>query len=170
MDNQMYLSQLHTSLCFYKILFEVKKIDVRLNKTFKLKFILMLFDSFYLTCPSNKITKYTIYLLSYCWNDCIASKTWLKNVLYFTFWDRIFTRVFFCKSSFFIPSFWHQDWNNHYLVVATAKIQRNCKRTSLDVYFSMCKSQDCALNVIKCPLNVSELFNRNLSIVHPTHF
>ena len=61
MDNQIYISQLSTSLRFYKFLFEVKKIDVRLNKTLKLTFILMLFDSVYPTRPSDTVTKYTIY-------------------------------------------------------------------------------------------------------------
>ena len=69
MGNQIYISQLSTSLCFYKLLFEVKKIDVRLNKTLKLKFILMLFDSVYPTRPSDTVTKYTIYPLSYWWKD-----------------------------------------------------------------------------------------------------
>ena len=70
MNNQIYISQLSTSLCFYKVLFEVKKIDVRLNKTLKLKFILILFDSVYPTRPSDTVTKYTIYPLSYWWKDC----------------------------------------------------------------------------------------------------
>ena len=60
MDNQKYISQLSTSLCFYKLLFEVKKIDMGLNKTLKLKFILILFDSAYPTLPSDTVTKYTI--------------------------------------------------------------------------------------------------------------
>ena len=59
---------------------------------------------------------------------------------------RIFAWVRFCKSSFFIPSFRHQDSNSYYLVVATAKIPKICTRTSLDVYFSICKSQDRAIN------------------------
>ena len=76
----------------------------------------------------------------------MASKTWLKDALHFTFWDRIFARVRFYKSSFFIPSFRHQDSNSYYLVVATAKIPKICTRTSLDVYFSICKSQDRTIN------------------------
>ena len=39
-----------------------KKNDVRLNKTLKLKFMLMFFDSVYPACPSDTVTKYTIYL------------------------------------------------------------------------------------------------------------
>ena len=69
MDNQIYISQLSASLFFYKLLFEVKKIDVRLNKTLKLKFTLMLFDSVYPTRPSDTVTKYTTYPLSYWWKD-----------------------------------------------------------------------------------------------------
>ena len=69
MDNQINISQLSSSLFFYKLLFEVKKIDVRLNKTLKLEFILMLFDSVYPTRPSDTVTKYTTYPLSYWWKD-----------------------------------------------------------------------------------------------------
>ena len=54
------ISQLSTSLFFYKLLFEVKKIDVRLNKTFKLNFILMFFDRVYPTRPSDTVTRYTV--------------------------------------------------------------------------------------------------------------
>ena len=36
-----------------------KKIDVRLNKTLKLKFILMFFDDVYVTRPSDTVAKYT---------------------------------------------------------------------------------------------------------------
>ena len=62
MDDQMYISQLSASSSFYKLLFKVKKIDVRLNKTLKLKFILTFFDSVYPTRPSDIVAKYTIYL------------------------------------------------------------------------------------------------------------
>ena len=64
MDNQTYISQLSMSFFSYKLLFKVKKIDVRLNKTLKLKFILMFFDSVYPTRPSDTVAKYTIYPLS----------------------------------------------------------------------------------------------------------
>ena len=76
----------------------------------------------------------------------MASKTWLKDALHFTFWDRMFARVRFCKSSFFIPSFRHQDSNSYCLVLATAKISKTWKSTSLDVYFPIYKSQDRAIN------------------------
>ena len=62
MVNQIYISQLSASLFCYKLLFEVKKINVRLNKTLKLKFILMFFDSVYPTSPPDTGAKYTIYL------------------------------------------------------------------------------------------------------------
>ena len=89
----------------------------------------------------------------------MASKTWLKVALYFTFWDGIFARHRFYKSSFFITSFRHQDSNSYYLVLATAKIPKIWKRTSLDVCFSICKSQDRVINrlwiiqskLIDCP-------------------
>ena len=116
-DNQIYISQLNTSVFFYKLLFEVKKIDVRLNKTLKLKFILMFLYSIYPTRPSDTVTKYTIYpyliggkiiqiflgliLLLYP----TASKIQLKTALQFTFSDSIFAQVRFNKSFFFIPSF-----------------------------------------------------------------
>ena len=69
LDNQIYILQLSTSLCFCEFLFKVKKTDVRLNKTLKLKFMLMLFDSVYLTRPSNIVTKYTIYPLCHWWKN-----------------------------------------------------------------------------------------------------
>ena len=89
----------------------------------------------------------------------MASKTWVKDALHFTFWDRIFARVRLYKSSFFIPSFRHQDSNSYYLVFATAKIPKIWKRTSLDVYFLIWKSQDRVINhqwiiqpkLIDCP-------------------
>ena len=61
MNNQIYISQLSTSLCFYKVLFKIKKIDVRLNKNLTLKLILMLFNSVHPTRPSDTVTKYTVY-------------------------------------------------------------------------------------------------------------
>ena len=90
---------------------------------------------------------------------CMASKTWHKNAMHFTLWDTILARVCFYKSCFFIPSFRHQDSNSYYLVAAAAKILKNCKRTSLDVYFSIGKSQHHAINrqwiiqpkLIDCP-------------------
>ena len=75
-----------------------------------------------------------------------ANKTWLKNPLHFAFWDRIFTQVLFYQSSFFIPSFWHQDLNSYYLVVATAKTPEIWKRTSMDVYISICNSEGRTIN------------------------
>ena len=62
MDNQIYISQLSASLFFYKLLFEVRKIDIRLNKTLKFKFVLMFFDSVYPIRPFDTVTKYTVYL------------------------------------------------------------------------------------------------------------
>ena len=45
LDNQICISQLITFLFSYKLLFEIKKIDMRLSKTLNLKFMLMFFDS-----------------------------------------------------------------------------------------------------------------------------
>ena len=88
----------------------------------------MLFDSVYPTHPTpwlsiqigEKIIQIVLsfILLLYC----MASKTWLKNALHFTFLDRMFARVRFYKSSFFIPSFRHQDSNSYYLVLLFAII------------------------------------------------
>ena len=135
----------------------------------------MFFDSVYPTRPSDTVTKYIqftpyliggkiiqivlgLILLLYP----IASKTWLKIVLHCTFWNRISGRVRFYKSSFFMPSFRHQDSNSYYLVVATAKIPKLWKQTSLDVYFSRCKSQDRAIN---CQWIIQpKLIHWNLSI------
>ena len=117
-------------------------------------------------------------LLSYWWKDYwnglesyfaiypLASKTWFKDALHFTFWDRIFAGIRFYKFFFFIMSFRHQDSNSYYLVLATAKIPKIWKRTPLDVYFSICKSQDCAINcqwiiqpkLIDCPSDTFFLF------------
>ena len=55
------MSQLSASLFFYKLLFKIKKIDARLNKTLKLKFMLMFFDSAYQARPSDTVAKYKIY-------------------------------------------------------------------------------------------------------------
>ena len=131
---------------------------MRLNKTLKLKFILMFFDSAYRTRPSSTVTKYTIYppiLLVKGYSNGFGSsfatllygyQNLTQKCLAFYFWDRIFTRVRLYKSSFFVPSFRHQDSNSYHLLEATRKILKIWKRTSLDVYFSICKSQDRAIN------------------------
>ena len=136
------------------------------------------FDIVYPTRPSDAVTKYTIYRRKFYfigWNIIhivlglilvlylMASKTWLKNAFRFTFWDRSFALVLSNKSSFFIPFFWYQDSNSYYFVVGTAKIPKLWKRTSLGVFFLYADLKIMALTA-------SELFNRNLSIVHPTFF
>ena len=57
MNNQIYISQLSTSLISYKVIFDFKNIVVRLSS----KFILIFFDSVYSTRSSETVTKYTIY-------------------------------------------------------------------------------------------------------------
>ena len=118
MNNQIYISLLSTSSCFYKVLFRAKKTNARLNKTLKLKFILMLFDSVYPPRPSDTVTKYTVYspillverLFEWYWvlfcylsygqqnlaQKCIAFYFLRQNI----------------RSSWFlqIPSFRHQDF------------------------------------------------------------
>ena len=158
MGNQIYISQLITSLFSYKLLFKIKKIDMRLSKTLNLKFKLMSFDSVYPTSPFDKVTQYTIYPLSHWWKYysnsllylpllCLmASKIWLKNALHFTFWDRIFTRI--C----FIPTFQDKDSNSYYLVVATAKIKKiesvRLWTSIFWIYFFQSKLIDCKLFLI----------------------
>ena len=46
---------------FLQIIIRSQKVDVRLNKALKLKFILMVFDNVYPTRPFDTVTKYTIY-------------------------------------------------------------------------------------------------------------
>ena len=69
MNNQINVSQLSMALLPYKVLFKVKKINVRFNKTLKLKFILIFFFTVYPTSPFDTVTKYKIYSLPYWWKD-----------------------------------------------------------------------------------------------------
>ena len=66
-DGQSYI---HITI---KCIFSFLQIIIRSQKnwceTLKLKFILIFFDSIYPTRPSNTVTKYTIYLLSYWWKN-----------------------------------------------------------------------------------------------------
>ena len=132
MDNQIYISQLSTSLFSYQLLFEVKKIAVRLNKTLKLKFMLMFFDRVYPTRPSDKVTKYTILppillverlfkwpwvLLCYFILRLVKLGSKMRCILLF----EIECWVEFLEILFFYPD---QDSNSYYLVVATAKIPK----------------------------------------------
>ena len=149
------LATVSTSFFFYKLLFWNQK---NWCENLKLKFILMvLIVSIRHILPTpwlsiqfapyligGKIIQMTLGLNLQLYP--MASKTWLKDALYFTFWDRIFTRVRFYKSCFLISYFRHQDSNSYDLVLATAKIPKIWKRTSLNVYFSICKSQDHAIN------------------------
>ena len=121
MDNQIYISQLSTSLFFYQLLFELKKIDVRLNKTLKSKFMLTFFDSVYLTRPSNTATKYTIYLPTLL-VEGLFKWSWVLSC-YFILWLAK-------PDSKNLPT---QDLNSYYLVVAKAKMPKIIKRMSSGV-------------------------------------
>ena len=88
----------------------------------------------------------------------MASKTWIKNSLRFTFCDRTFARVRFYKSSFFILSFRHQDSNSYYLVVAAVKIPKVWKVSPSTSIFRH-------TNLKIVPLSI-----QNLSIVYLTLF
>ena len=170
-DGQSYI---HITI---KCIFSFLQIIIRSQKnwceTLKLKFILIfLIVSIRHVLPTPWLSiQFTSYLIGGKIIQIVlglilqlypmANKTWLKDVLYFTFWDRIFARVCFYNSSFFVPSFRHQDLNSYYLVLATAKIPRIWKHMSLDVYI-------CYTNLKIVTSIANELFNRNLSIVHPT--
>ena len=70
-----------------KYLFLFLQIIIRSQKnwceTLKLKFILMFFDSVYPTRPSDTVTKYTIYPLSYWWKDYSNGLgSYFANLLY----------------------------------------------------------------------------------------
>ena len=158
MDNQIYISQLSASLFFYKLLFEVKKIDVRLNKTLKLKFTLMLFDSVYPTRPSDTVTKYTTYPLSYWWKDysnglgsyfatlsygqqnlaqkCVAFYFLRQNIRL-----NLFPQIILFYPVLPTPRFKQLSFGGNY-----SKNPKNLKMYVLNVYFSICKSQDRAIN------------------------
>ena len=67
-------SDKHTTIKYVLIFLQIiirsqKKIDVRLNKTLKLKFMLMFLDSVYPTCLSDTVSKYKICPLSHWWKD-----------------------------------------------------------------------------------------------------
>ena len=68
-QSNLYITIKYVFIFLQIIIRSKKKIDVRDHKTFKLKFILMLFDSVYTIRPSDTVTKYTIYPLSYWWKD-----------------------------------------------------------------------------------------------------
>ena len=143
---------------------------MRLKNALKLKFILVFFDSVYPTRPSNNVTKYTVYL-PIVLVERLFELSWVL-FCYFILWlakpgskmtYRIFARVCFHKFPFFIPSFLHQGSNCYYLVVATVKIQ---KFENVRLWTSIFRYE----NTKVVPLIASELFNRNLPIVHPTLF
>ena len=165
MDNQIYVSQLSVSLFFYELSFKVKKIDLRLKKTLKLKFKLIFFNSsirhvFATPCLSIQFT-----FLSYWWKDysnglgsylaalSYGQQNLPQNCLAFYFVRQ--------KSCFFIPSFRHQDSNSYYSVFLMKNSQKFENVRLLASFFRYA-------NLMIVPLIASELFNRNFSIVHPT--
>ena len=157
MHNKIYISQLSTSLFFYKLLFEVKKIDVRLNKTLKLKFILMFFDSVYPTRPSDTVTKYTIYPLSYWWKDYSNGLgSYFANLLYgqqnltqkclaFYFLRQNIRSSSFLQILLFYPVLSTPRFKQLLFGGSCSKNPKILKCKSFDVYFSICKSQDRAI-------------------------
>ena len=145
MDIKIYISQLSTSLFFYNLLFDVKKIDVRLNKMLKLKFIMMFFDRVYSTRPSDTATRYKIYSklfkcysVSFCYLILWLAKPDSKIISLL-----LFARFRFYKSSFFIPSYQHQDSNSYYLVVAAAKIPKILNVNPSTLFFDIQISRSC---------------------------
>ena len=129
MDNHIYISQLSTSLFSYKLLIKIKKVDVKLNKTLKLKFISMFFNSVYPTRPAATVT-----------NSIICPLFYLRKKLF------KLSLVLFCYLVLWLAKLKTQYSNSYYLVVATTEIPKVGKRTSLDVHFSICKFQDRAIN------------------------
>ena len=98
---------------FLQIINRSHKIDVRLNKTLKLKFMLIFFDNVYPTRPSNTVTKHTIYrylsggiiiqmVLGLIWPLYpMAYKTWLKNPC-ITLFDIKYSLEFVSKNPHFL--------------------------------------------------------------------
>ena len=132
----------------------------------------MFFDSVCPTRPSDTVTKYKIYptillmerIYKWSWVLFCNFILWLakpgsKMPCILLFETEYSLEFVYTNLPFFIPSSRHQDSNSHYLVFATAKIPKIWKRTSLDVYFSIWKSQDRFINhqwiiqpkLIDCP-------------------
>ena len=158
MDNQTYISQLSASLFFYKLLFEVKKIDVRLNKTLKLKFTLMLFDSVYPTRPSDTVTKYTTYPLSYWWKDYSNGLgSYFANLLYgqqnltqkclaFYFLRQNIRSSSFLQIFLFYPVLPTPRFKQLLFGGSYSKNPKSLYTYIFGRLFSICKSQDRAIN------------------------
>ena len=93
----------------------------------------------------------------------MTSKTWLKKALHFNFlrWNvrsSLFLQILLFYLILPTPRFKQLLFGGSY-----SENPKNLKHTSLDVY-----SQNASFNTVS--LIVSELFNRNLSTVHPTLF
>ena len=169
-NNKIYTSQLSTTLFFYNLLFKVKKIDVRLDKTLKLNFILMFFDIVYSTSLLDTVTRYTIYSPIFL----VEGLSKWSSVLfcYFLLWlEKSESRIIcillfeieFRSSSFlqilvFFLFFRHQDSNSYYLVVAAAKIPKFWNVSPSTSIFRYAN------------LKIVRLSNQNLSIYYPTFF
>ena len=125
------------------------KRDVRLSKTLKLNFILMFFDTAYLARPLALWRSMQFKPLSYYWRDYsngLGSYLLLYSMAIFE------TEYLFHFVSANLPFYLVQltpDSHSYYLMAAIAKIPKICKRTSLAVYISIWKSQDCATNSLK---------------------
>ena len=129
-DGQINISQLSTLLFFYKLSFEVKKL-MRLNKTLKLKFILMFFGSVYPKCPSDtkptnstpillveRLFKWSWALFCYfiLWLAKPGSKTPCILLSEIEYWLE-----FVSTNPPFYPVLPTQVSNSYYLVVANSK-------------------------------------------------
>ena len=159
-----------------------KKIDVRFNKTLKLKFILMLFDCIYPTRPSYIVTKYTIpppptlsfillvqRLFKWSWVlSCylmwwLAKPDWKMPGILLSEVDYLLEFVFTNPSSFLSRPF-------------DTKIQTTITWWKLQQKFQkfenvhLWTSNFWYANLKIVLLITSELFNRNLPIVHPPFF
>ena len=172
----MYISQLSASLVFYRLLFEVKKIDMRLNKTLKLKFILAFFDCVYPARPSDTVAKYTIYLpilmverlFKWSWVLFCSFILWLVKS------DSKMPCILLCEIEYLLE---FVSENNPFLsCLSDTKIP-----TGIICWWLQQKSQTFEnvrlwvsvfryANLKIVPLIASELFNQNLLIVHATLF
>ena len=157
MDNKIYISQLRKSLFFYKLLFEVNKIDVRLNKILTLNFILIFFDRVYLTHPSDTETRYTIYSpillverlfkwlsVLFCYFILWLAKS-ESRMIYIVLFEIEYSLEFISTNPPFFPVLSTLRFKQLLFGGSCSKNPRILKCKSFDVYFSICKSQDRAI-------------------------
>ena len=132
------ISQLSASLIFLQIFIRIQKKWCE-TQNLEIKFH---FDVFWYCYPTRLWHFDEVYnlTLSYCWKDYSNGPG-----SYFAIFETEYSFQFVSANPPFLSSP-TPDSNSYYLVVAIAKIPQICKRKPLNVYFSICKSQDCATN------------------------